>query len=165
MDRLLDRAESGLRFLQRQEIAQLVETAVKDGELRFQRYELHAFVVMPNHVHRLVTPNVASSQWLGPLKGFTGLQANRLLGVEGKAFWQDESYDHPVRTRLEFERVRAYIEQNQVTAGLVASPELFRWSSAWGTEPPERRLQEWLPHLLAVGDKQFRGWRPRYVVF
>jgi REP element-mobilizing transposase RayT len=141
MDRLLDRAESGPRFLQQPEIAQLVETAVQDGEARFQRYRLHAFVVMPNHVHLLVTPNVASTQWLGPLKGFTGLQANRILGVQETAFWQDESYDHLVRTQLEFERVRAYIERNPVSAGLVASAEQFRWSSAWGTEPPERRLQ------------------------
>jgi REP element-mobilizing transposase RayT len=136
MDRLLDRAESGPRFLQQPEIAQLVETAVQDGEARFQRYRLHAFVVMPNHVHLLVTPNVASTQWLGPLKGFTGLQANRILGVQETAFWQDESYDHLVRTQLEFERVRAYIERNPVSAGLVASAEQFRWPSAWGTEPP-----------------------------
>lgn len=34
-----------------------------------RRYELHAFAVMSNHVHLLVTPQVTSTKWLGPLKG------------------------------------------------------------------------------------------------
>ena len=85
---------------------------------------------MPNHVHILVTPAVIATRWLGPLKGFTSHQANQLLGTQGRAFWQDESYDHLVRSDAEFERIRAYIEQNPVKAGLVAAVELFQWSSA-----------------------------------
>jgi putative DNA methylase len=130
MDRILDRGSNGPRFLQRPEIARLVEDALRDGERRFHRYQLHAFVVMPNHVHMLVTPAVVATQWLGPLKGFTSHQANQVLGTRGTAFWQDESYDHLVRSKTEFERIRAYIEQNPVTAGLVATAEQFNWSSA-----------------------------------
>ncbi len=130
MDRILDRGSSGPLFLRRPEIADLVERAVLDGERRFQRYRLHAFVVMPNHVHLLVTPGVAATRWLGPLKGFTSHQANQVMGTQGRPFWQDESYDHLVRSGLEFERIRGYIEQNPVAAGLVATPEQFRWSSA-----------------------------------
>jgi len=134
MDRLLDAGANGPLFLQRQEIADLVVAAVHDGDRHFHRYELHAFVVMPNHVHVLVTPNVVARRWLGPLKGFTGHQANQLLGTPGRAFWQDESYDHLVRSAVEFERIRAYIERNPVTAGLVAADEQFRWSSASARE-------------------------------
>jgi REP element-mobilizing transposase RayT len=43
-------------------------------------YELHSYVVMPNHVHLLVTPRVIRGRWLGPLKGFTAHEANRILG-------------------------------------------------------------------------------------
>src|SRR4029079_5894564 len=93
------------------------------------RYQLHAFVVMANHVHMLVTPTVASTKWLGPLKGYTAHHANRILGRAGH-FWQDESYDHLVRSGAEFERIRAYIENNPVSAGLVGAAEDFRWSSA-----------------------------------
>jgi hypothetical protein len=64
------------------------------------------------------------------LKGFTSHQANQVLGTRGTAFWQDESYDHLVRSKTEFERIRAYIEQNPVTAGLVATAEQLNWSSA-----------------------------------
>ena len=130
MDRLLDRGSSGPLFLQRPDIAGLVETALRDGERRLHRYQLHAFAVMPNHVHMLVTPKVVATRWLGPLKGFTSHQANQVMGTQGRAFWQDESYDHLVRSAAEFERIRAYIEQNPVTAGLVANAEQFEWSSA-----------------------------------
>jgi REP element-mobilizing transposase RayT len=118
-------------FLRQPEIAKLVVDALLDGERNFQRYQLHSFVVMPNHVHMLVTPNVDASRWLGPLKEYTGYQANRILCTHGRAFWQNESYDHLVRSDSGFDRVRGYIEQNPVTAGLVTTAEDFRWSSAW----------------------------------
>lgn len=107
----------------------MVVEAVRDGEARFHRYELHAFVVMPNHVHLLVTPGVTAKQWLGPLKGFTAYRANRTLSRHAP-FWQDESYDHLVRNEEEFRRAQRYIEHNPVTAGLVASAAGLPWSSA-----------------------------------
>jgi len=133
MDRLLDEGRSGPLWLRRPAIASLVEAALRDGERRFRRYRLHAFVVMPNHVHMLVTPSVAATTWLGPLKGFTGHRANQALGMRG-SFWQDESYDRLVRSGAEFERIRAYIERNPVTAGLVAAAADYRWSSAAGEQ-------------------------------
>jgi putative transposase len=131
VDRLLDQAFVGPVFLRQQEIAKLVIDSLRDGEVRFHRYELHAFVVMPNHVHLLVTPHVVAKQWLGPLKGFTAHEANRVLGRHA-SFWQDESYDHLVRHKEEFRQVQRYIENNPVKAGLVGSAELYPWSSAGG---------------------------------
>jgi REP element-mobilizing transposase RayT len=129
IDRMLDTARSGALFLKEPEIADMVVGALRDGERRFQRYALHSFVVMPNHVHLLVTPNVVATRWLGPMKGFTGYRANRILGRHG-AFWQDESYDHLVTSQTEFRRIQRYIELNPVKAGLVGAAEEFRWSSA-----------------------------------
>jgi putative transposase len=135
LDRLLDHPTSGPMFLQQPEIARLLVQALHDGETRFHRYELHAYVAMPTHVHLLVTPHVSARQWLGPLKGFTAHEANRILGRTG-AFWQDESYDHLVRDGPEFERIRCYIEQNPVKAGLVPSAEQYPWSSAAPGQSP-----------------------------
>jgi hypothetical protein len=58
MDRLLDRGATGPLYLGRREIAEMVVDAVRDGDRRFHRYDLHAFVVMANHVHLLATPNL-----------------------------------------------------------------------------------------------------------
>jgi len=132
MDRLPDRGGSGPSYLRRPEIAQLVIEALRAGERTFHRYQLHAFVVMPNHVHLLVTPKVVATRWLAPLKGFTAYRSNELLGRSGCAFWQDESFDHLVRHDAEFERIRSYIEENPVTAGLDTEAQQHPWSSATG---------------------------------
>jgi putative transposase len=129
MDRILDKAQSGPLFLRQREIADLVVIALREGDRRYHRYDLHSFVVMANHVHVLVTPKVVATEWLGPLKGFTAHQANWILGRRGQPFWQDESYDHLVRSDAEFERIRNYIEMNPVRAGLVTQADEFRWSS------------------------------------
>jgi putative transposase len=147
MDRLLDRGATGPLYLREQEIAELVVGALQDGQRKFGRYDLHAFVVMPNHVHLLVTPRVVASRWLAPLKGFTAYRADEWLGRHGQAFWQEESYDHLVRSGASFDRIRAYIEENPVTAGLAVEASEYLWSSAVS------RLkggcgQDWPPHIL-----------------
>jgi len=108
----------------------MIVAALRHGEQELRRYQLHAFVVMPNHVHLLVTPHVLAPKWLGPLKGFTAHQANLLLGTHGP-FWQEESFDRLVRSGAEFDRIQYYIEQNPVKAGLAATAEGFQWSSAY----------------------------------
>jgi putative DNA methylase len=130
VDRLLDASASGPLFLRLPEIAEIMVAALRHGDCVLHRYDLHAFVVMPNHVHLLVTPHVLATKWLGPLKGFTAHQANLLLGTHGP-FWQEESFDRLVRSGEQFDRIRAYIEQNPVKAGLAPTPEAFSWSSAY----------------------------------
>jgi len=86
MDRLLDSAASGPLYLMRPEIESTVVSALREGEQRFHRYQLHSFVVMPNHVHLLATPHVTSTQWLGPLKGYTGRKCNQIWGLQASPF-------------------------------------------------------------------------------
>jgi REP element-mobilizing transposase RayT len=85
---------------------------------------------MPNHVHVLL-PLVDPSKLLHSVKGFSAREANKLLGRSGEPFWQRESYDHWVRSEMESERIRRYIEENPVRAGLVARAEDYPWSSAY----------------------------------
>ena len=132
MDRLLDEAHSGPVYLRRPEIAELVVGAIHYQAESLGRYHLHSYVVMPNHVHLLVTPCVPVSRLTHSLKRFTAREANRILDITGKPFWQDESYDHLVRDDAEFQRIARYIEWNPVKSGMVATPEEFPWSSARG---------------------------------
>jgi REP element-mobilizing transposase RayT len=85
---------------------------------------------MANHVHLLIRPKITPDHLLKSLKGASARFANRLLGRTGEPFWQKESYDHWVRNQSEFEKIRAYIENNPVRAGLVRSPQDFPRSSA-----------------------------------
>ena len=129
MDRLLDEAPSGPTFLSLRPIAELVWGSIQYG-VKLQQYELHSWVIMPNHVHLLLTPRVSVSKLLRSLKAVTAKRANLLLKRTGKPFWQDESYDRLVRGNDEFRRIRCYIESNPVTAGLAKTPEEYLWSSA-----------------------------------
>jgi putative DNA methylase len=114
-------------------IAQMVTDAIRRGEEEFNHYGLHAYAVMPNHVHILLTPAIQLPRITGSLKSVTGRSANAMLDLKGP-FWQNESYDHLVRNAAEYERVRRYIEYNPVAAGLAKHPSDFRWSSAYKPE-------------------------------
>ena len=134
MDRLLDQVRSGPSYLRLPELAEMVVEAIHYNANTLGHYSLHAFVVMPNHVHLLVTPWVALPKLTKSLKGITAKRANAVLAHTGSPFWQEESYDRLVRDRQEFGRIRFYIEQNPVRAQLVRDASQYRWSSAgWPT--------------------------------
>jgi len=124
MDRLLAETRASPLYLKRLDIAQMVVEAIRYRDPA--QYLLHSFVVMPNHVHMLITPKMPVAAIMQSLKRFTGRQANRMLGLTGSPFWQDESYDRQVRGDEEFERIARYIEMNPVHAGLVSSAGQFR---------------------------------------
>ncbi|MGC9971185.1 MAG: transposase [Bryobacteraceae bacterium] len=129
-DRLLDNARTGPLYLRQEGIARMVVEAIHFGERGLHRYLLHAFVVMANHVHLLISPHVPLPALIKSLKSLTARRANQMLVRTGSPFWQEESYDHCVRNDREFERIRAYIEENPVRAGLAGEAAEFRWSSA-----------------------------------
>jgi len=134
MDRLLDEVRTGAFYLRQPAIADMLVEAIHYNTDILRHYRLHAFVVMPNHVHLLSTPTVPLPKLTKSLKGITAKRANVILGLTGRSFWQDESYDHVVRSEREFEKIRSYIEENPVRAGLAKEPSEYQWSSAgWTT--------------------------------
>jgi putative transposase len=134
MDRLLDEACSGTFYLRQPAVAEMIVEAIQYNANILRHHTLHAFVVMPNHVHLLATPAVALPKLTKSLKGITAKRANAMLALTGSSFWQEESYDHLVRHEREFEKIRNYIEENPVRAGLVREAREYRWSSAgWAT--------------------------------
>jgi REP-associated tyrosine transposase len=130
LDRELDRAAYGPTWLKDVRIAKIVVDALHHSAEQLQLHRLSAYVVMSNHVHILIWPKALLPEITKAIKGFTAREANRVLGRTGKKFWQDESFDHAVRSEDEFYRIVRYIERNPVKAGLVESPEEWPWSSA-----------------------------------
>ena len=108
----------------------MLTAALQHGETARQFYNLHAWVIMPNHVHVVLEPQVAMPGIMRWLKGRTARMANRILGRTGMQFWQEESFDHWVRSEEELRMVIEYVEGNPVKAGLVGSKEQWAWSSA-----------------------------------
>jgi putative DNA methylase len=127
MDRLLDEARDGTFYLRQPAIAEMIVAAMQHNANILRHYLLHAFVIMPNHVHMLATPSVALPKLTKSLKGITAKRANAMLTLTRTPFWQEESYDHLVRHAGEFERIRHCIEENPVRAGLVKEASEYRW--------------------------------------
>ncbi len=128
-DEFLDTNPNGPYWLREHRVAEIISEALqhRDGKL----YDLHAYTIMPNHVHMMMTlmPNApVLFKVLQDLKKFTGLHGNRSLGLEG-SFWEEESYDHVVRSDKEFYRIVNYILRNPVKACLVK--EWHQWPSTF----------------------------------
>jgi len=119
----------GSCYLRDDRLARVVEDALLhfDG----QRYTLHAWCVMPNHVHTLFTPlNIfRMSSIVRSWKSFTAHECNKILERTGK-FWESEPFDRYIRNQRHFQNAMAYIECNPVKAGLCEEAEDWRWSSA-----------------------------------
>ncbi len=130
LDRELDRATYGPTWLEDARLAALVAASLSYSDEQFKLYRLSAYVVMSNHVHILIWPRARLDRITKSLKGYTARECNKLLERTSKTFWQDESFDHAVRSEDEFYRIQRYIERNPVKAGLVKSPEEWLWSSA-----------------------------------
>ncbi|MFZ0883733.1 MAG: transposase [Candidatus Acidiferrales bacterium] len=129
-DERLDHGDTGPVWLKDPRVAASVVRKLTHGDEALQHYSLHAYVVMSNHVHVLLTPKVPVRRLTNSLKGVTARAANKILQRSGQRFWQDESYDHWCRSLAEFARIREYIERNPVAAGLVAKASDWPWSSA-----------------------------------
>ncbi|MHB1768350.1 MAG: transposase [Phycisphaerae bacterium] len=119
----------GACWLKQPNVARIVADAL--NHFNGDRYTLHAWVIMPNHVHALTTPAAAVtlSSIMHSWKSFTAKQANGLLERTGQ-FWMEETYDRVMRNRKEVIATKAYIEQNPVAAGLCGHPAHWPWSSA-----------------------------------
>ncbi len=121
----------GSRALAEPPVAGVVATALAhfDG----QRYRLHAWCIMPSHVHVLAAqaegwplPDVVHA-W----KSFSAKAINRRLDRHGH-FWAANYFDRFMRDEAQFEAARAYIEANPVKAGLCGADGDWPWSSATG---------------------------------
>lgn len=108
------------------------------------KLKVHAFVVMPNHIHLLITvpEGMTLERVMQLVKGGFSFQAGKLFGIR-TAIWQKSFVDRRVRDASECMRFKNYIHQNPVKAGLVVRAADYAFSSA----NPEFKLDE-LPRRL-----------------
>jgi REP element-mobilizing transposase RayT len=134
VDKYLD-AGHGPCHLRDPQLANLVAGALKFFDN--QRYELRAWVVMPNHAHAVVWPmgGHTLSDILHSWKSFTSHKINERLPSKVVPFWQAEAYEHLIRDDDDLHRCCHYTVMNPVNAELCARPEHWPWSSAYVAQP------------------------------
>jgi putative transposase len=89
-------------------------------------FELHDFVIMPDHIHLLLTvgEGMTIERAVQRIKGSFSYRIAREIGYTGEV-WQRGFSEVQVMGRESFERHRVYIAENPVKAGLVDSPEKY----------------------------------------
>lgn len=97
------------------------------------RFQVHEFVIMPDHVHLLVTPapDVSLEKAIQYIKGGFSFRAKREFGVQHQ-IWQIGYNETRVKNTEDYFTYRQYIRQNPVKRGLVNSAHEYMYSSASG---------------------------------
>jgi len=121
----------GACVLRKPEFAKIVADTLLhfDGE----RYRMGDFIVMPNHAHLLASfPSEEAlvaqcDSWLH----YSAWKINLALKQKGK-FWQQEPFDHLVRSPGQYEYLRRYIRDNGAKAQLSENEYLYR---EYGSSP------------------------------
>jgi REP element-mobilizing transposase RayT len=114
------------------------------------KYRLHVAVVMPDHVHLILTPVTDETRHLvvslieimKAIKGSSAHAINRRLCRHG-AVWQEESFDRVLRSSENLDAKIDYILQNPVRRGLVENWRQYCWLWLRPAEnpyaPPEKQ--------------------------
>jgi putative transposase len=94
-----------------------------------KKYVLHEFVIMPDHLHLLLTPapEISFERAMQLIKGGFSY---RLGKAKPGLVWQESFTNHRVRDEQDYKHHAAYIRMNPVRARLVERPELYPYSSA-----------------------------------
>jgi putative transposase len=120
--------QGGRSILQRDAFAELFVNTLYEYRSQ-QRFQLHAFVVMPDHVHLIITPAESLERAMQFVKGGFSFKASRQFGI-ASAVWARGFTDHRIRDDNDFVVHRNYIHMNPVRRGLAEHPEQYRFSSA-----------------------------------
>jgi REP element-mobilizing transposase RayT len=145
-------AGHGSCILRVPELAEMVQETFT--HFHGDRYHLHAWCVMPNHVHVLFQPKNgwSMSKIVASWKSYTGRRISAYAKANGmpgglsagliatlgrgepsgvpSRVWHREYWDRYIRDYTHYMTVVKYIHQNPVKAGLVTKAEHWRWSSA-----------------------------------
>ncbi|MFQ5692305.1 MAG: transposase, partial [Nitrospinota bacterium] len=103
------------------------------------RFRLHAFVLMPDHLHLICSPlsNHGLPSIVHSLKSYTAKELNREMGKTGKV-WQSGYYSYAIRGLRDLEEKVRYVWENPLRRGLVERPEDYPFSSANGRHEIDR---------------------------
>jgi len=106
-------------------------------------YLLHEFVVMPNHLHLILSPTAAVTieKTMQLIKGGFSFRAKKAFGWK-EVIWHRSFNDRRLRNATEYSNAREYLLDNPAKAGICLRAKEWPYSSATGTfeldEIPQR---------------------------
>ncbi|MGP8155459.1 MAG: REP-associated tyrosine transposase [Candidatus Acidiferrales bacterium] len=117
-------------ILQSHPLCDLLMDVLRENRAK-QRFEMHEFVFMPDHVHFILTPAplVSLEKAIQFIKGGFSYRAKKELNLHGE-IWQKGYNEHRIKDAGEYAQHAEYIWMNPVNAGLVERPEDYLYSSA-----------------------------------
>ncbi|MEI9969295.1 MAG: transposase [Terracidiphilus sp.] len=113
-------------------------------------YTLHAFVIMPDHLHLLITPSESVEKSVQLFKGGFSFRAKRELEWKGE-IWQSGFTDHRIRDEEDWKRHLEYIRTNPIEARLTEDSISYEFIGLPGIEFPR-----WLKPE-SIGDRDVRA--------
>lgn len=118
---------------------------------------VHAYCVMPDHVHVLVAGASEASDLLKFVMSFKQKTASEFVHATHRPLWQFKYYDHILRGRDSADRVAWYIWMNPVRKGLCPTPAAYPFLGSF-TLVGERMLKgtavaEWTPPWKSAAPK------------
>jgi putative transposase len=120
----------------------LIETLAHYRDLG--RFLLHEFVIMPDHIHAMLTPakEISLERDMQFIKGGFSYRLNKRGPV-----WQPSFTNHRIRNWEDYERHRDYIWMNPVRERLASKPEAYPYCSAAGVMRMDAAPQGLKPHV------------------
>jgi putative transposase len=99
-------------------------------------YSLHAYVIMPDHLHLLITPSNSLERSIQMIKGGFSFRARREFGWKG-GIWQEGFTDHRIRDVEDWLQHLEYIRQNPIRAALSSESVLYPYMNFPRQELPQ----------------------------
>jgi putative transposase len=131
-------------LLQSDPLCDLLLNVLRENRSK-QRFELHEFVIMRDHVHLILTPSslVPLEKAIQFIKGGFSFRAKKDLNFNGE-IWQKGYNEQRIKHANDYAEKAKYIQMNPVTAGYVDHPDQFPYSSArlkTEIDPPPAHFQ------------------------
>ena len=122
-----------------------------------KHYLLHDFVVMPDHLHLIITPNESTSieKAMQLIKGGSSFTIHKARGTRGE-IWQSGFHESRVKDFADYQAKSDYVRFNPVAAKFVEKPGEWVFGSVNGsykTDPIPQGLKPQIAPNSNVGPK------------
>lgn len=155
------RTWQGRRLFQKESFAKiLVDTLLEGRERGF--YRLHDFVLMPDHLHVLLTPEDRTSleKAVQIIKGGSSHRIGQELHTKFPV-WQKGFHEHWIRSETDSLSRKRYLAWNPVKAQLAATPSEYPYSSACGRFSLDPFAMTSAAKAVMLSDAETAGLKPR----